>query len=211
MGSELSPEVLAIHQWIRDDAPVTIQMTITPKLISALAERLQLARAEGPHPEQIAENANCSSPGQLLAESASYPGPAESVSYSQAEFDECGQIGERDGYERAVADIDRLTGGDGEFYVSTVPGRGCSDVETMKARIVERFNQRPGESGEWVMVPRQPSYKLVSDLAHEWAYSIEEASESYQGFLDVVSRHGAAGSDPAAYEADRLADEEGEV
>jgi len=34
-----------------------------------------LARAEGPHPEQIAENANCSSPGQLLAESASYSGP----------------------------------------------------------------------------------------------------------------------------------------
>ena len=69
----------------------------------------------------------------------------------------------------------------------------------------------PGENGEWVMVPCQPSYKLVSDLATEWGYSIEEASESYQGFLDVVSRHGAAGSDPAAYEADRLADEEGEV
>lgn len=67
------------------------------------------------------------------------------------------------------------------------------------------------ESGEWVMVPCQPSYKLVSDLATEWGYSIEEASESYQGFLDVVSRHGAAGSDPEAYEADRLADEEGEV
>lgn len=66
------------------------------------------------------------------------------------------------------------------------------------------------ESGEWVMVPRQPSYKLVSDLASEWAYSTEEASESYQGFLDVVSRHGAAGSDPAAYESDRLADEEGD-
>jgi hypothetical protein len=41
---QLSPEVLAIHQWIRDDAPVTIQMTITPKLISALVERLNAAR-----------------------------------------------------------------------------------------------------------------------------------------------------------------------
>lgn len=140
---------------------------IEPELVrtlgpSTLAAIIQAARSEGPHPEQIAENANCSSPGQLLAESASYPGPAESVSYSQAEFDECGQIGERDGYERAVADIDRLTGGDGEFYVSTVPGRGCSDVETMKARIVERFNQRPGESGEWVMVPREPMPEMIS-------------------------------------------------
>jgi len=168
MGSELSPEVLAIHQWIRDDAPVTIQMTITPKLISALAERLQLARSKGPHPEQIAENANCSSPGQLLAESASYPGPAESVSYSQAEFDECGQIGERDGYERAVADIDRLTGGDGEFYVSTVPGRGCSDVETMKARIVERFNQRPGESGEWDDHEDEISDAISDSIDMDW-------------------------------------------
>lgn len=39
---------------------------------------VERARSEGPHPEQIAENANCSSPSQLLAESASYPAPDES-------------------------------------------------------------------------------------------------------------------------------------
>lgn len=51
MAENLTPEVLAIHQWIRDDAPVTIQMTITPTLIAALAEKLNAARAEDPHTE----------------------------------------------------------------------------------------------------------------------------------------------------------------
>lgn len=41
---------------------------------TTMAAIIQAARSEGPHPEQIAENANCSSPGQLLAESASYSG-----------------------------------------------------------------------------------------------------------------------------------------
>lgn len=42
----LTPEVLAIHQWIRDDAPVSIKMIITSEMISALAARLNAARAE---------------------------------------------------------------------------------------------------------------------------------------------------------------------
>lgn len=53
----------------------------------------------------------------------------------------------------------------------------------------------------WVLVPRDPSRKLVEDLAHEWAYDVEEACESYQGFLGVCAKHGLAGSDPGAYEA----------
>ena len=53
---------------------------------------------------------------------------------------------------------------------------------------------------DFVSVPLKPSYKLIKDLAHEWAYNIEEASESYQGFLAVVAKHGLGGSDPAAYE-----------
>lgn len=40
----LTPDVLAIHQWIRDDAPISIKMVITPKLVSALASRLQAGR-----------------------------------------------------------------------------------------------------------------------------------------------------------------------
>lgn len=45
--TDLTPEVLAIHQWIRDDAPVSMKMTITPKLIDALVQRLDAARSEG--------------------------------------------------------------------------------------------------------------------------------------------------------------------
>lgn len=47
MTDEVKPEVLAIHQWIRDDAPVSMKMTITPKLIAALVDRLDAARNEG--------------------------------------------------------------------------------------------------------------------------------------------------------------------
>ena len=49
----------------------------------------------------------------------------------------------------------------------------------------------------FVAVPRDPSYKLISDLAHEWAYNVEEACESYQGFIDVCAKHGFAGSEPS--------------
>ncbi len=48
--SELSPITLAIHQWIKDDAPVSMKMTITPALVSALSDRIDAARAEGPAP-----------------------------------------------------------------------------------------------------------------------------------------------------------------
>nr|WP_312055093.1 hypothetical protein [Brevundimonas diminuta] len=50
-------------------------------------------------------------------------------------------LGKRDGYERAVQDIDLLTGGDGEYVFST-DGGGCLDAESMKARIAERFQAR---------------------------------------------------------------------
>lgn len=49
------------------------------------------------------------------------------------------EFGKRDGYESAIQDLDLATGGDGEFYASTLPGRGCPDAEAMKARILERF------------------------------------------------------------------------
>lgn len=50
------------------------------------------------------------------------------------------EIGKRDGYEDAVQDIDLRTGGDGEFYGSTIPGRG-QDVPSMLEGIVARFGQ----------------------------------------------------------------------
>jgi hypothetical protein len=53
--------------------------------------------------------------------------------------DDVYEIGKRDGYEDAVQDIDQRTGGDGEFYGSTIPGRGM-DVSTMFEGIVSRFD-----------------------------------------------------------------------
>ena len=61
--------------------------------------------------------------------------------------DEAYEIGKRDGYEQAVADIDRMTGGDGEYRVSLLVGAGvdedrhCPDAATMKQRIVDRFSE----------------------------------------------------------------------
>lgn len=59
--------------------------------------------------------------------------------------DEAYELGKRDGYEDAVQDLDIATGGDGEFRYCTDhdPNRHCPDVETMKARIVERLKFVP--------------------------------------------------------------------
>jgi hypothetical protein len=56
-----------------------------------------------------------------------------------ADEQETYDIGHRDGYESAVQDVDLMTGGDGEYYASTIPGHGCPDPAAMKARIDERF------------------------------------------------------------------------
>jgi hypothetical protein len=58
----------------------------------------------------------------------------------EAQEDEAYEIGKKDGYALAVQDIDVLTGGDGEYFASTIPGRGCPDEDSMKARIVKRFD-----------------------------------------------------------------------
>lgn len=49
------------------------------------------------------------------------------------------QIGVRDGYEKAIQELDLATGGDGEFRGSTFPGETV-DVPVMKSRIIERFS-----------------------------------------------------------------------
>lgn len=56
---------------------------------------------------------------------------------AEPDGDETYEIGVRDGYEKAIQTLDMLTGGDGEFVGSTVPGRTV-DVPVMQARIVER-------------------------------------------------------------------------
>lgn len=56
--------------------------------------------------------------------------------------EEAYELGLRDGYSKAIQEIDQLTGGDGEYRYCTNhdPERHCPDPETMKARIVERFD-----------------------------------------------------------------------
>lgn len=63
--------------------------------------------------------------------------------------DEAYELGKRDGYEEAVADIDVLTGGDGEYRFCTDhdPERHVPDVATMKAKIAERFAAIPASEG----------------------------------------------------------------
>lgn len=53
--------------------------------------------------------------------------------------DETYEIGKRDGYEKAIQDLDLATGGDGEFRGSTFPGETVG-VPVMKSRIIDRFS-----------------------------------------------------------------------
>ncbi|QUT04039.1 hypothetical protein KFK14_12870 [Sphingobium phenoxybenzoativorans] len=52
------------------------------------------------------------------------------------------QIGKREGFEEAIQMVDQRTGGDGEYFASTIPGRGCPDWQTMLASILDRFEAR---------------------------------------------------------------------
>ncbi|MFG1413408.1 hypothetical protein V5G24_20060 [Xanthobacter sp. VTT E-85241] len=59
---------------------------------------------------------------------------------NQDDPDEAYELGKRDGREDAAQEIDRLTGGDGEYSFSTFQGEGCSTPEAMIQRIVDRFS-----------------------------------------------------------------------
>ncbi len=61
--------------------------------------------------------------------------------------DEIYQIGVRDGYEKAIQELDVEAGGDGEFFGSTIPGETV-DVPAMKARILAALEPAPDHS-EW--------------------------------------------------------------
>lgn len=63
----------------------------------------------------------------------------------ERESEESYEVGKEEGYSQAVADIDRLTGGDGEYrcIIGIVHEGHCPDPPSMIARIVERFNERP--------------------------------------------------------------------
>ncbi|MGC4409595.1 hypothetical protein D4A92_19820 [Rhizobium rosettiformans] len=99
----------------------------------------------------------------LAAASALTPLSHVAVTYTQAECDEMCEIAERDGYEKAVQEIDQLTGGDGEYRVSMLVGGGVDDerhtpdATSMIRRIVDRFEtlnllhdaEKTGRDQEW--------------------------------------------------------------
>jgi hypothetical protein len=61
------------------------------------------------------------------------------IEAGRAEDEKSYQVGKDDGRSEAVQEIDRLTGGDGEYVYSTYPGEGCPGPADMIKRIVERF------------------------------------------------------------------------
>lgn len=65
--------------------------------------------------------------------------PPQNDAGVEDDAEEAYQIGKREGYEEALADVDRRTGGDGEYFASTIPGRGCPDGHAMMAKVVDRF------------------------------------------------------------------------
>lgn len=111
--------------------------------------------------------------------------------------EEMHEIGYRDGYEKAVQDIDQLTGGDGEYRYCTDhdPDRHTPDADTMKQRIVERFEtlntmESVSEINEWqsrataAEASAERNGKWLDDLARAVVehFRIEEPSD---GFYDI--------------------------
>lgn len=66
---------------------------------------------------------------------------------SRADEDETYEIGKRDGRSEALAEIDLLTGGDGEYFASTL-GDDCRDADAMRDKIVQRFAEAASRERE---------------------------------------------------------------
>lgn len=104
--------------------------------------------------------------------------PEEGAVYTQAEFDEAGQIGERDGYEKAVQDFDLATGGDGEFKATTHDG--AIDMPVMRQRVLDRFAP---------LSAPLPAPDKVGDGDFEGLEEMladVEASPEYRALLDIA-------------------------
>lgn len=101
----------------------------------------------------------------------------------QAERDaeESYKIGVEEGRQEMVREIDLATGGDGEFWYSTLPGRGCPDDEAMKARVIERFQQAERdviarmEVVGWMYVRKANEIESAATLIHRRRWSPEQA------------------------------------
>lgn len=126
--------------------------------------------ASGSYPSPMSQESPCSSDVASSHEVALEGGRGDPsppahvvVTFTQAECDELCEIAERDGYEKAVQEIDQLTGGDGEYRVSMRVGGGVDDerhtpdAPSMIQRIVDRFEtlnllrdaEKTGRDQEW--------------------------------------------------------------
>jgi hypothetical protein len=108
------------------------------------ADRIKAFTAEN---ERLNKSAACLAETRRLAVKDVAELEAE-VERLREEGEEAYKIGKQDGYSQAVQDVDMLTGGDREYRYCTDhdPERHTPDPETMKARIVARFQI---ETGGW--------------------------------------------------------------
>lgn len=119
--------------------------TLGCDLFDPIADAINAAEKElGFNPFQSADLGICQAIKIIHAALLAAPSRSEG---GADDDEETYQIGLRDGYEKAVQDIDLKTGGDGEYFASTIPGHGCPDAQTMIQGIVERFCSRTFAEG----------------------------------------------------------------
>jgi len=84
----------------------------------------------------------------------------------KGEAEEAYELGERDGYEGAVQDLDQATGGDGEFIcvLGGPDDRHCPDADHMKARIIGRFRASPKGETDALREMAQRIYDIAQPL-----------------------------------------------
>lgn len=108
--------------------------------------------------------------------------PTEAASL--VDEDETYQIGVRDGRCEALAEIDRLTGGDGEYFASTL-GDDCRDEDAMRDKIVERF----AEAASRQEVERlREALERIAGQHGPYSHPFPEGGEGYAAWAVMEAR-----------------------
>ena len=108
---------------------------------------------------------------------------AEAVVEQEKSEAETYEIGKRDGYADAIQWVDQHTGGDGEYFASTLPGRGCPGPVEMRERIVERFQA--------LEEALDPFVQALSDWGDEPGRSeYRDAAEIWEGAVAMNITYG---------------------
>jgi len=131
---------------------------------ATLNRLLNAARSEGPHPEQIAENANCSSPGQLLAESASYSGSGKMTANHVPRAEKAVPHPES-GETVAFAElVDDLMQGFADPYINSLTLRAAKEIARLDALLGSvqlRLNEFVASKGEALPVVSEEIAKRI--------------------------------------------------